>query len=85
MAKDLEEINNEIKSIINESKFISIKLRNKIIKKLGQEFDIEFPTENYELHGVIVFWPIIFIILSIVLITRSFIGLKNIFIHLSHL
>ena len=48
-------------------------------------FDIEFPTENYELHGVIVFWPIIFIILSIVLITRSFIGLKNIFIHLSHL
>lgn len=48
-------------------------------------FDIEFPSENYELHGVIVFWPIIFIILSIVLITRSFIGLKNIFIHLSHL
>lgn len=48
-------------------------------------FDIEFPTENYELHGVIVFWPIIFIILFIVLITRSFIGLKNIFIHLSHL
>lgn len=48
-------------------------------------FEIEFPTENYELHGVIVFWPIIFIILSIVLITRSFIGLKNIFIHLSHL
>lgn len=48
-------------------------------------FNIEFPTENYELHGVIVFWPIIFIILSIVLITRSFIGLKNIFIHLSHL
>lgn len=48
-------------------------------------FDIEFPSENYELHGVIVFWPIIFIILSIVLIIRSFIGLKNIFIHLSHL
>lgn len=48
-------------------------------------FNIEFPSENYELHGVIVFWPIIFIILSIVLITRSFIGLKNIFIHLSHL
>ena len=48
-------------------------------------FDIEFPSENYELHGVIVFWPRIFIILSIVLITRSFIGLKNIFIHLSHL
>lgn len=48
MAKDLEEINNEIKSIINESKFISIKLRNKIIKKLGQEFEIELPLENFE-------------------------------------
>ena len=48
-------------------------------------FDIEFSSENYELHGVIVFWPIIFIILSIVLIMRSFIGLKNVFIHLSHL
>ena len=48
MAKDLEEINNEIKSIINESKFISIKLRNKIIKKLGQEFDIELPLEHFE-------------------------------------
>ena len=48
-------------------------------------FEIEFSSENYELHGVIVFWPIIFIILSIVLIMRSFIGLKNVFIHLSHL
>jgi hypothetical protein len=48
-------------------------------------FDIEFPTENYELHGVIVFWPIIFIIFVIILIIRSFTGLKNIFIHLSHL
>lgn len=48
-------------------------------------FDIEFPAENYELHGVIVFWPIIFIIFVIILIIRSFTGLKNIFIHLSHL
>ena len=48
-------------------------------------FNIEFPTENYELHGVIVFWPIIFIIFVIILIIRSFTGLKNIFIHLSHL
>lgn len=48
-------------------------------------FDIEFTSENYELHGVIVFWPIIFIILFIVLIIRSFKGLKNVFIHLSHL
>lgn len=48
-------------------------------------FNIEFPTENYELHGVIVFWPIIFIIFVIILMIRSFTGLKNIFIHLSHL
>lgn len=48
-------------------------------------FDIEFTSENYELHGVIVFWPMIFIILFIVLIIRSFKGLKNVFIHLSHL
>lgn len=48
-------------------------------------FDIEFPSENYELHGVIVFWPLIFTILAIVLVIRSFKGLKNIFIHLSHL
>ena len=52
---------------------------------IGGIFDIEFPAENYELHGVIVFWPIIFIIFVIILIIRSFTGLKNIFIHLSHL
>ena len=48
-------------------------------------FDIEFTPENYELHAVIVFWPLIFFIFSIILIIRSFTGLKNIFIHLSHL
>lgn len=48
MTKKLDEINNEIKSIINESKFISIKIRNKIIKILGNEFDINLPLENYE-------------------------------------
>ena len=48
MSKKLDTINNEIKSIINESKFISIKLRNKIIKKLGNEFEIDLPLENYE-------------------------------------
>lgn len=48
-------------------------------------FDIEFPTKNYELHGVIVFWPIIFIIFVIFLTIKSLTGLKNIFIHLSHL
>ena len=48
MTKKLDTINNEIKSVINESKFISIKLRNKIIKMLGNEFDINLPLENYE-------------------------------------
>ena len=48
MSKKLDTINNEIKSIINESKFISIKIRNKIIKMLGNEFDINLPLENYE-------------------------------------
>ena len=48
MSKKLDTINNEIKSIINESKFISIKLRNKLIKMLGNEFDINLPLENYE-------------------------------------
>ena len=48
MSKKLDTINNEIKSIINESKFISIKLRNKLIRMLGNEFDINLPLENYE-------------------------------------
>ena len=48
MSKKLDEINNEIKSIINESKFISNKVRNKIIKMLGEEFDIDLPLDNYE-------------------------------------
>ena len=48
MNKTIDDINNEIKSIINESKFISLKLRNRIIKMLGNEFDINLPLENYE-------------------------------------
>lgn len=44
----MNNINNEIKSLINESKFISIKCRNKIIKMLGEEFDINLKVENYE-------------------------------------
>ena len=48
MSKKLDTINNEIKSIINESKFISPKLRNKIIKRLGNEFEIDLPLDNYE-------------------------------------
>ena len=49
MANDkLKKINNEIKDYINESNFISIKARNKIIKMLGDEFDIKFRLDNYQ-------------------------------------
>jgi len=49
MASDkLKKINNEIKDYINESNFISIKTRNKIIKMLGEEFDINFKLDNYQ-------------------------------------
>lgn len=47
MALDLKKINNELKSIVNQSNFISQKTRNKIIKLLGQEFDIDLPVENF--------------------------------------
>lgn len=47
MAFDLKKTNNELKSIVNQSNFISQKTRNKIIKLLGQEFDIDLPVENF--------------------------------------
>lgn len=47
MALDLKKINNELKSIVNQSNFISQKTRNKIIKLLGQEFNIDLPVENF--------------------------------------
>ena len=49
MSKEkLRIINNEIKDYINESNFISIKCRNKIIKMLGNEFNIDFKLDNYQ-------------------------------------
>lgn len=44
----LKKINKEIKSYINEAAFISIKLRNKLIKMLGEEFSITLPVENFK-------------------------------------
>jgi len=44
----LNKMNNEIKVYINESNFISNKCRNKVIKMLGDEFDIDFPLDNYK-------------------------------------
>lgn len=43
----LKQINNEIKVYINESNFISIKFRNKLIKMLGQQFLVNLPLENF--------------------------------------
>lgn len=44
----LVNINNEIKDYLNQSKFISLKHRNKIIEMLGNEFSIKFKLDNYE-------------------------------------
>lgn len=44
---DLRKINNEIKGYVNQASFISQRTRNKLIKLLGQEFEIELPLENF--------------------------------------
>lgn len=45
--QNLRSINNELKSYVNQSSFISIKCRNKLIKLLGETYEIELPIENY--------------------------------------
>lgn len=44
----INKINNELKTYINEAKFISNKCRNRIIKLLGEEFNIIIDKSNYE-------------------------------------
>ena len=44
----LNEINNELKKYINESSFISMKCRNKLLKLFAQEFDIALDIDNYK-------------------------------------
>ena len=44
----LNEINNELKSYINESSFISMKCRNKLLKLFSEEFNITLDIENYK-------------------------------------
>lgn len=44
----LKKINKEMKRYINESTFISMKCRNKIIKILGEEFGVDLPLENFK-------------------------------------
>lgn len=43
----LNRINNELKVYMNESGFISNKCRNKVIKILSEEFNINFKIDNY--------------------------------------
>lgn len=45
--QNLKTINNELKSYVNQASFISIKCRNKLIKLLGETYQIELPIENY--------------------------------------
>lgn len=47
MEKRINKINDELKSYINESKFISNKCRNKVIKLLGEEFNINIDKDKY--------------------------------------
>ena len=44
----LNKINNELKSYINESTFISIKCRNKLLKMFSDEFNIKLDISNYQ-------------------------------------
>lgn len=50
----LTKINKELKSYINESTFISIKCRNKILKILGEEFSVNLPLENFKTIDVVI-------------------------------
>lgn len=45
--KELNKLNNELKSYINEANFISNKCRNKLISILGKEFNIDVKLDNY--------------------------------------
>ena len=45
--KELNKINNELKSYINEANFISNKCRNKLISILGKEFNGDVKLDNY--------------------------------------
>lgn len=44
---DLRKINNELKSFINQANFISQKTRNKLIRLLASEFEVDLPLENF--------------------------------------
>ena len=43
----LKEINTELKIYVNEASFVSNSCRNKLIRYLGDAFDIKLPIENF--------------------------------------
>lgn len=45
---ELKKINTELKVYVNEASFISSHCRNKLIRMLGQSFDIDLPIENFK-------------------------------------
>lgn len=44
----LQKINNELKVYINESSFISMKCRNRLLKLFEEEFSVDFDISNYQ-------------------------------------
>ena len=44
---ELKKINTELKVYINEASFISNACRNKLLRMLGKEFDIDLPIEDF--------------------------------------
>ena len=44
----INKINNELKSYINESSFISTKCRNKLLKIFEEAFDVKLDIRNYQ-------------------------------------
>lgn len=46
--KVINKINNELKVYINESSFISLKCRNKVLDFFGEEFKVKLDTDRYQ-------------------------------------
>ena len=44
----LEQINKELKIYINESSFISMKCRNKLLRYFEEEFEVQLDIDNYK-------------------------------------
>lgn len=49
-ANRLREINDELKDYINESKFVSNKCRNKVIRMFSDSFNLNIPSSDYSTY-----------------------------------